>query len=64
MWRPSATALRDARDAAANAAGFGIASLAVNGRRQLSEAEVFAAAGITERTSLLFLDVEETRAQA
>lgn len=56
-------ALRDARDAAASAAGFGIATLAVNGHRHLTQPEVLAAAGITERTSLLFLDVEETRAK-
>jgi cell division protein FtsQ len=54
-------ALRDARDAAANAAGFSIATLAISGRDQLSEEEVLAAAGITPRTSLLFLDVETVR---
>jgi cell division protein FtsQ len=53
--------LRDARDAAANAAGFGIVSLAVSGGRQLSEAEVIAAAGVTPRTSLLFLDVDDAQ---
>lgn len=53
--------LRDMRDATANAAGFGIASIVVNGRRQLSEPEVLAAAGVTARTSLLFLDVETAR---
>jgi cell division protein FtsQ len=53
--------LQDARDATANAAGFGIHELSIAGRRQLSESEVLAAAGVTERTSLLFLDVEATR---
>jgi cell division protein FtsQ len=53
--------LKDARDAAANAVGFGIHELSVAGRRQLSENDVLAAAGVTERTSLLFLDVAETR---
>jgi cell division protein FtsQ len=54
-------ALKDARDAAGNAAGFGIASVALAGHRQLTEQEVLAAAGVTARTSLLFLDVEATR---
>lgn len=53
--------LRDARDAGANTAGFRIATLAISGRRQLSEEEVLAAAGVTARTSLLFLDVEASR---
>jgi cell division protein FtsQ len=54
-------ALRDMRDATANAAGFHIANLTIIGRRQMSEAEVLAAAGVTERSSLLFLDVEAAR---
>ena len=53
--------LKDARDAAANAAGFDIREVSITGRRQLSEAEVLTAAGVTSRTSLLFLDVAETR---
>ena len=53
--------LRDARDAAANAAGFGIANVAIAGRSQLGEAEILAAAGVTPRTSLLFLDVDAAR---
>jgi cell division protein FtsQ len=53
--------LRDARDAAANVAGFGIHELSITGRRQLTERDVLAAAGVTERTSLLFLDVADTR---
>jgi cell division protein FtsQ len=56
-----AAGLRDARDAAANAAGFDIREVSIAGRRQLSEAEVLSAAGVTARTSLLFLDVEEAR---
>lgn len=54
-------ALRDVRDAGANAAGFKIASLEITGRRQLSEAEVLALAGITDRTSLLFLSVDDAQ---
>jgi cell division protein FtsQ len=54
-------ALRDARDAAANVAGFRIVSIALTGHRHISREEVLATAGITGTTSLLFLDVEQTR---
>jgi cell division protein FtsQ len=54
-------AAKDARDAAANAAGFRIAAVAVSGRKQLTDGEILALAGITERTSLLFLDVDAAR---
>jgi cell division protein FtsQ len=53
--------LKDVRDGASNAAGFGIREWSIAGRRQLSESEVLAAAGVTARTSLLFLDVEAVR---
>ncbi len=56
-----AAALKDARDAAANAAGFRIEQLAISGRKQLSEDDVLAAAGLTRGTSLLFLDVAAAR---
>lgn len=55
--------LKDTRDAAANAAGFGIAAVSLSGERQVTRAEIFAAAGITERASLLFLDVDDARAR-
>src|SRR5215212_4188890 len=54
-------ALKDARDQAAKAAGFRIVSLALSGEQHISREEVLAAAGVTGRRSLLFLDVEETR---
>ena len=54
-------AFRDARDAAANAAGFHITSIALTGERHVSREEVLAAAGVTGTTSLLFLDVEAAR---
>jgi cell division protein FtsQ len=54
-------AVRDARDAAANAAGFRIVAIALSGHRHISREEVLATAGITGTTSLLFLDVEQTR---
>jgi cell division protein FtsQ len=56
-----ATALRDTRDALANSAGFRIASININGRKQLSQDEVLAIGGITGRRSLLFLDAEDVR---
>jgi cell division protein FtsQ len=55
--------LKGARDAAANAAGFRIAAVSLSGEKQVSRAEIFAAAGVTERASLLFLDVEDARAR-
>lgn len=53
--------LKDARDTLANAAGFGIQSLSLTGRKNLSERDILAAAGVTDNTSLLFLDVEAAR---
>jgi len=55
------SALKEARDAAANAAGFSISSIALSGERHLNRNEVLAAAGVTGTTSLLFFDVEEAR---
>jgi cell division protein FtsQ len=55
--------LKNARDVAANAAGFRVAEVAIAGRRLLTDQEVLAAAGVTDRTSLLFLDVAEARAK-
>jgi cell division protein FtsQ len=55
------TALRDARDAVANSAGFRITSITINGRKQLSQDEVLAIGGITGKRSLLFLDAEDVR---
>ncbi len=56
-----ATALRDTRDALANSAGFRIASITINGRKQLSQDEVLAIGGITGKRSLLFLDAGDVR---
>jgi cell division protein FtsQ len=56
-------AVRDARDQAANAAGFRIVSVALAGNRYVSREEVLATAGVTGVTSLLFLDVEDARAR-
>jgi cell division protein FtsQ len=54
---------KDARDAAANAAGFNIAAVAVTGEKHLNREEILAAAGVTARTSLLFFDVADARAR-
>jgi cell division protein FtsQ len=55
--------MRDARDQVANAAGFRIVSIALAGNRHVSREEILATAGVTGITSLLFLDVEDTRAR-
>jgi cell division protein FtsQ len=55
--------MRDWRDAAANAAGFRITSIAMAGQKELTREEVLTIAGITGRTSLLFLDAAEARAR-
>jgi cell division protein FtsQ len=53
--------LEDARDQAANSVGFNITDLTVTGHNQLTKEEVLAAAGVTGRSSLLFLDADATR---
>ena len=55
------TALSDARNALANSAGFRITTVAINGRRQLSQDEVLAIGGVNGRSSLLFLDAATVR---
>jgi cell division protein FtsQ len=54
---------RNVRDAAANAAGFRIATVAIDGERHLSREEILAAAGVNGRASLLFFDVADARAR-
>jgi cell division protein FtsQ len=54
--------LKDARDAVANAAGFRIASIALGGHKNVSREEILGIAGVTGRTSLLFLDADTARA--
>ena len=56
-------AVKTACDAAANAAGMRIATVSLSGQRQVSREEIFAAAGVTENSSLLFLDVADARAK-
>jgi cell division protein FtsQ len=54
-------AASDARNALANSAGFRITSVAINGRKQLTQDEVLAIGGVNGRSSLLFLDAEAVR---
>ncbi len=54
-------ALSDTRNAIANSAGFRITSVAINGRKQLTQDEVLAIGGVNGRSSLLFLDAESVR---
>jgi cell division protein FtsQ len=54
-------ALSDTRNALANSAGFRITTIAINGRKQLSQDEVLAIGGVNGRSSLLFLDPEAVR---
>jgi cell division protein FtsQ len=52
-----------ARDAAANALGFRITSIALTGQSELTREEILSLAGVTGRSSLLFLDAAEARAR-
>jgi cell division protein FtsQ len=52
---------KEARDAAANATGFGISSIALTGQAQLTREQILATAGVTGRTSLLFLNADDAR---
>src|ERR1700688_656773 len=54
-------ALSDTRNALANSAGFRITTVAINGRKQLSQDEVLAVGGVNGRSSLLFLDAAAVR---
>ena len=51
----------DARNALANSAGFRITTVAINGRRELSQDEVLATGGVNGHSSLLFLDASSVR---
>jgi cell division protein FtsQ len=55
------SAFQDARDTVANAAGFRITSLAISGRKQLSQDQILAIGGVTGHSSLLFLDAAAVR---
>lgn len=53
--------LSEARNALANSAGFRITSVAINGRKQLTQDEVLAIGGVNGHSSLLFLDASSVR---
>jgi cell division protein FtsQ len=55
------SALSDVRNAIANSAGFRITTVAINGRKQLTQDEVLGIGGISGRSSLLFLDAATVR---
>jgi len=50
-------------DQAANWAGFRVAEVALTGEQEVAREEILALAGITERSSLLFLDAADMRAR-
>ena len=54
-------ACKSVRDGLGNQAGFRSKSIAISGNVHMSRDEILAVAGITGLTSLLFLDVEDTR---
>jgi len=55
--------IRDFRDSVANIVGFRITSIALAGQGRLTREEILTTAGITGRSSLLFLDAAEARAR-
>jgi cell division protein FtsQ len=55
--------LRDLRDATANAFGLRITSISLAGQDHVTQNEIFNAAGVTARSSLLFLNAAAARAQ-
>jgi cell division protein FtsQ len=55
------SALSDTRNAVANSFGFRIATITINGRKQLSQDEILAVGGVNGRSSLLFLDAAVVR---
>src|SRR6201995_247640 len=56
-------ALSDTRNAFANSLGFRIKTVAINGRKQLSQDEELAIGGVNGHSSLLFLDAAAVRDQ-
>ncbi len=53
--------LKDARDVAANSAGFRIAAISLTGEKEVSREEILTTAGVTGNASLLFLDADAAR---
>jgi cell division protein FtsQ len=57
------TQVQDICDTGANSAGFAITEIALAGNREISRENILTLAGITGRSSLLFLDAAKTRAR-
>ncbi|MGH6789608.1 MAG: cell division protein FtsQ/DivIB [Pseudolabrys sp.] len=55
--------IQDICDAAANAVGFRVSSVALSGEKQLTRDDIFKLAGITDRTSLVFVNAAAMRAR-
>jgi cell division protein FtsQ len=55
--------VQDLCDQAANGAGLGIAEIGLAGEREVSRDDILAQAGITDRSSLLFIDAARMRAR-
>ncbi len=56
-----AAQIQDICDGAANSVGFRISEVALSGEHEVSREDILALAGVTGRSSLLFLDAEQTR---
>ena len=56
-----AAEIQDICDAAANSVGFRIAEIALAGEHEVSREDILSLAGVTGRSSLLFLDAAQTR---
>jgi len=55
--------VQDLCDLAANGAGLGIGEIALSGEHEVAREDILALAGITDRSSLLFLDAARMRAR-
>jgi len=58
-----ADGIQDICDAAANSVGFRISEIALAGEHEVSREDILSLAGVTGRSSLLFLDAAHTRAR-
>jgi cell division protein FtsQ len=56
-----AAQVQDICDGAANSVGFRISEIALSGEHEVSREDILALAGVTGRSSLLFLDAGQTR---
>ncbi len=54
---------KNARDEAASVLGFRIATISLSGEKEMSREDILTAIGVTNRTSLLFLDADAARAR-